>query len=164
MLIELPRVANDVGQILLGRDPTELGLCALRGCDEFGRIARAAGRDLDPDGPAGDRSDDVDDLAVGEAMAVAEVVDAMHAGLHRGQCPQMCLGEVGHVDVIPDARAVEGRVVGAIELQGGPAAGGDVQRDRDQVGLRIMALADQRAGGRPASAGAVGAGDVEVAQ
>ena len=68
-------------------------------------------------------------------------------------------GEVGDVDVVADAGAVRGRVVVTEQLQLLPLPGGDRKRDRDQVALRVVPLADQRA-----VAAAVRAGHVEVPQ
>jgi hypothetical protein len=65
-------------------------------------------------------------------------------------------GQVIDVHVVPQAGSVRGGVVGAEQLQVGPLADRHVDRDRDQVGLRVVVLAN----------GAVlgGAGGVEVAE
>src|SRR4029453_18019213 len=71
----------------------------------------------------------------------AEVVDAVLAGLGGPQREQVGLREIGDVDVVADARTVRGRVVVAEQLQLLPPAGGDLERDRYQVGLRVVPFA-----------------------
>src|SRR6202020_76843 len=102
-------------------------------------------------------------LAVGEAPAVAEGVDPVLARGAGGQGQQVRAGQVGDVDVVPDAGPVRGRVVVAEDLQfggrGGRLGEGDLEDVRYQVGLGGVPL------GEPAAAvGLIGAGHVEVPQ
>ncbi len=85
----------------------------------------------------------------------AQVVEEARArrselGKHRDVRP----AQVVHMDIIAQTRAVGGGVVGAEELQVRPLADRHVDRDRDQVGLRVVVLADAAVLG--------GAGRVEV--
>ena len=75
-------------------------------------------------------------------------------GRRRGQRQQVRVGEVGDVHVVADAGAVRRRVVLAVDGDRLPLSGGDLQRDRDEVRLGGVPLAE--AEGR--------AGDVEVPQ
>ena len=65
-------------------------------------------------------------------------------------------GQVAHVDVVADAGAIGGGIVAAIHLDRGPPAGQGLQHQGDQVGFRVVVLADVTGG--------VGAGGVEVAE
>ena len=77
-------------------------------------------------------------------------------GVQMIQRQQMRLGQVGDVDVVAHAGAVRRRIVGAEHLQRRPAAERGVDRQRDQVRLRLVILAEP--------AGGIGAGGIEVAQ
>ena len=68
----------------------------------------------------------------------------------------MGLGQVGDVDIVPDAGAVLGGVVVAEDGHRLPLAQGHLEDDGDEVGLRVVGLADL--------AGLVGAAGVEVPQ
>jgi hypothetical protein len=107
---------------------------------------------------AGHRADGVDDLAVGESGPVAEVVEAVFAGLDRGEREQMCRGQVGDVDVVAHAGAIRGGVVVAEEGQLLPLACGHQQGIGDEMGLRVVPLTPGPT--RPYQ----GPGGVEVAQ
>ena len=67
----------------------------------------------------------------------------MLAGGGRVQRQQVGAGQVLDVDVVAHAGAVDGGVVVAEQLQLVPLAGGDLQGDRDEVGLRVVPLADR---------------------
>lgn len=82
----------------------------------------------------------------------------MPAGHGGGERQQVGAGQVLDVDVVADAGAVDGGVVVAEELEFLPAAGGDVEGDGDEVGLRVVPFADGEAVAQ------VRPGDVEVAQ
>ena len=111
-------------------------------------------RDRPPDDGRGRR----EDLADGEPAAAPEIegqrlVRARIAGGGRLDRAQVRVGQVRHVDVVPDARPVRGRVVVAEEGQRQAALGGE-QDVRDEMGLGVMVLAQRRRR----------AGDVEVAE
>ena len=128
------------------QDSSRLRLVRRR--DELRGVAGPAGRHRHRDRVAGDLADDLDDLAVGEAGAVAEVEDPVSPGVHRVEGQQVGGGQVADVDVVADAGAVGGVVVVAEELELLAAAEGDLQGDRDEVGLRVVPLADHRPSGR----------------
>ena len=142
----------------LGRRPAQLVAGQRGGRDQLGRVALAAGGHLDRNRLPGDLADHVDDLPVGEAVAVAQVVDPVPARRGRVQREQVGAGQVFDVDVVADAGAVDCGVVVAEELELLPPSGGHVERDGDEVGLRVVPLAD----GQPVAQ--VRPGDVEVAQ
>src|SRR5690606_8669868 len=125
---------------------------ATRTAGSSGRPGRG-GRGL-RDRVAGDAAGALDHLADGEAVAVAEVADEVFAGGGGVQGEQVGLGQVGDVDVVADAGAVGGGVVVAVDGDGRAAALGDLEDEGDEVGLGLVRCA----------VGAVGAGDVEVAQ
>ena len=106
---------------------------------------------------AGDLFHRADDLAVGTGAAGAEVVEERGAG--RGEPVEdgdVRAAQVVHVHVVAQAGAVRGGVVGAEKLQVRAPAQRGVDRERDEVRLGIVVLAD----------GAVlgGAGGVEIAE
>ena len=68
----------------------------------------------------------------------------------------MRVGQVGHVDVVADRRAVPRRIIGAEHSQRIAAAERGPQNERDQVGLGIVIFADL--------AGRIGAGCIEITQ
>ncbi|GAA3231226.1 hypothetical protein GCM10020256_45570 [Streptomyces thermocoprophilus] len=75
----------------------------------------------------GDLPDGLDDLADGEAVAVAEVADQVLARGRGAEGEEVGLGEVGDVDVVADAGAVGGGVVVAEDGDGLAAALGDLE-------------------------------------
>src|SRR4051794_19474078 len=85
----------------------------------------------------------LDHLSVGEPGAVAQIEDPVRGRLHGGQREQVRGGQVGDVDVVAYAGAVRRRVVVSEDLEFLPNPGGDLQRDRDQVGLRVVPLTHQ---------------------
>src|SRR5205814_10299219 len=95
-------------------------------------------------------------LAHAVATADAQVVDQLAARLQVFQGQQVSLGQVVDVDVIADAGAVGGGVVGAEDVQVRPLADGGLDHQRDQVRLGPVVLANV--------AGGAGARGVEVAQ
>ena len=68
----------------------------------------------------------------------------------------MRLGQIGDVDVVAHRGAVGRRVVGAEDRERSPAAVRRLDRQRDEVRLRGVVLADFAVG--------IGAGGVEVAK
>ena len=149
-----PGAGEDVVELRVFGPPAEVGL-RLRGAgDKAGGVAGAAGFDLDGDGVAGDAACGLDDLLHRKAGAVAEVVDHLFGLVERGECEDVGVGEVENVDVVANAGAVGSGVVVAEDEDLVTAAEGDVEYERDDVGLGLVSLA------------AVGqrAGDVEVAQ
>ena len=68
----------------------------------------------------------------------------------------MRVGKIGHMDEVTDARAVGRRIVGAEQGEGRAKTKRCVGRERQQMGFRIVRLADRPAGVRT--------GGVEVAQ
>src|SRR4051812_19434116 len=151
---DLPGVPDDAGQVGVLRRPPQVRPDPVAGGDELRRVPAPPRPHLDRHGGTGDLPDGVHDLLHGEAGAVAEVVDAVFAGGRCRQGQQVRVGEVLDVDVVADAGAVRGRVVLAVDGEVVARARRDLQRDRDEVGLRGVPLAQAEGG----------AGHVEVAQ
>src|SRR5439155_9639344 len=110
---------------------------------------RFDGRDLAAGDPSGGR----DDLAYGIAAAVAQVEDAA-AAIQRAERKDVRVGQVDHVDVVADASAVGGRIVGPVNLDPRPPPEAGLEDERDEVALGVVVLAEALRG----------AGRVEVAQ
>src|SRR5699024_9896116 len=105
-LVPVPGGGDDGVQVVILRLPAQHGLGLLRGGDELGGVASPAGRDLSGDGVSGDGPGHLDDLVDGEAHAVAQVEDVVVSTLHQVvQSQDVGLGQVGDVDVVPDAGA-----------------------------------------------------------
>ena len=153
----LPGGGDDGAQVIVLGLPAQHLHRLLRGGDELGGIAGPAGRDLRGDGVAGDAPGHVDDLLHREAHAVAQVEDIVLATLEQiVQGQDVGLGQVGNMDVVPDAGAVGGGVVVPEDAHVVPLAVGYLEDNGDQMGLGVVGLAD--------GAGDVGAGGVEVPQ
>ena len=139
------------------RQPSSDWIFADEATSTAGSPARR-GPDLDGDVDAGDLAAHLDHLADREAGPVAQVVDAVLAGTGGPQRAQVRVGQVGDVDVVPDAGPVRGRVVVAEDLHR-PALGRAGQHVRDEMGLRVVPLAQP-----PAVRALESARHVEVAQ
>jgi hypothetical protein len=118
--------------------PTQLAADQVARGDELGRIARPprrlAGGDLPPRHLLGGG----DDLAHGEAAAVAEIEDLVlgFAGSVEGE--EMGGGEIGDVDVVADRRAVRRGVIGAEDLDVGQRPLGGAQDIGDQMSTCVL--------------------------
>lgn len=127
----------------------------IRGGYQHGGVAGPAAGDDDRHRLAGDATDGVDDLFDRMPAAGPDIVgDAACLEVVQGE--DVGLGQVGHVDVVADAGAIGGRIVGAEQLEGRAPAERRVDGERDQVCFRIMVFAQ--------SAVRVRACGVEVAQ
>ena len=129
----------------LDRRPAELATGTGRRRDQLGWVTGAARRCFRWHWRAGDLPYHVRDLPVGKAIAVAQVVDPVTARFGRVQGQQVGRGQVLDVDVVPNARTVCGGIVGTEDLQPVSSAGGYLQRDRDEVCLWLVPLAQDAA-------------------
>src|SRR6201985_3851866 len=152
-------VRDDVAQVRAGRLPAQVTTRLVARGDRRRGVARAPRCQLDRDGVAGALAGRVDYLLDAVAVAVAEVVDLVRARLDGVKGEQVRVRQVRDVDVVADAGAVRGRVVVAVHHELVALAAGDLEHDRDQVGLRGVPLAQAAALLRQH-----GAGRVEVAQ
>ena len=118
--------------------PAEFGADFFRGGDEAWRVAGAAGFLDGFDVAAGDFFAGLDDFADGGAAAGAEVVEITLGGIER---EDVGLREVEDVDVVADAGAVGGLVVGAVDFDMILLAEGDFEDVGDQVGFDPVILA-----------------------
>ena len=106
---------------------------------------------------AGDLPGHVDDLLDGEAHSVAQVEHVVVPALQQIiQSQDMGLGQIGDVDIVPDAGAVLGGVVVAENGDLLPLAVGHLEDQGDQMGLRGVRLAN--------GSGGMSAAGVEVPQ
>ena len=145
-----------VGVFVLGF-PAEDGFGFGGVADEFGGVAGAAGAVADGDGFAGDFFGGGDDFFDGEAAAGAEVDGGAFAAVAEvGECEGVGGGEVVDVDVVADAGAVGGGVVGAEDGDGVDVAPDGHEDAGDKVGFGVVVFAD--------AAVEVAAAGVEVAE
>jgi hypothetical protein len=133
--------------------------------DEECRVAGSAGAEFYRDGVSGNAADGVDNLFYGEAGSVAEVIDEPllggAVGFESFEGEEMGVGQIADVDVVADAGAVVGGVVVAEDLDGGAAAEGYVEDERNEMRLGFVGFAsvDDSAAG---CADFGGAGYVEI--
>ena len=110
-----PGVGNDLLQPPGGL-PAQDFRRPLVGGDEHRRIPRPAGLQLGGDLPAGDFPGGVDDLFHGVTVAAAQIEHAAFAALvQMFQGQQMGFRQIPDVDIVPDAGAVGGGIVVAVD-------------------------------------------------
>src|SRR5215208_5375316 len=100
---------------------------------------------------AGDAAGFDQRLAHTVANAAAEVeclVTVRRSSAEPTERPKMRVGEVAHMDKVADARAIGRRVVGAEQGEGRAETERCIGRQRQQMRLRVMGLADRPAGVR----------------
>lgn len=106
---------------------------------------------------AGDGSGRVNDLTHGEALVIAQVEDLGGAALAEiVEAEDVGLGEIGDMDVVADAGAVGGVVVGAEDGDGRSLTEGGLEDEGDEVGFGGVVFAEATLG--------IGSGGVEVAE
>ena len=71
----------------------------------------------------------------------AEVVGPSHAGLKGLDCPLMCLGEIGSVDIVSHTTSIAGWIVVAINQNLGPAADSHLENEWNQMAFVATILA-----------------------
>ena len=151
----LPGGFDHLAQFGKGRLPAQFLPAPVRVGHQPGRIAgAAAARRRTGKRPPGHLPHGFDHLPVGVARAVAQIVGPGLDPVHRLQGQEVGAGDVGHVDVVADARAVGRVVVGAEQDQAVPLPQGRRQGDGNQVGFALARFA----------APLGGAAGVEVAQ
>lgn len=153
----LPRMAHDGFNVAVLGLPVEgvLGFGAT--AHEGGGITGAAFLFDHLELAAGDGFHRLDDLAHGEAAAVAKVKDIGFAAVEEVfEAEDVGGGEVGDVDVVADASAVTGGVIGAEDGDGVTVTEGGIEGEGDQVGFGVVVFTKAAIG--------VGSGGVEVAE
>src|SRR6056297_444316 len=150
----LPRIAHDVVEVGVRGHPAQLLARPLRGGDQHRWVAGTTRNLVGGDRVAGDPPSRLDHLPDAEPGGVAEVAGQRAVVVEPFDRPHVRVGEVRHVDVVADRGAVGGGVVGAVHRDAVALTAGDLQHQRDQVGLGVVALGPS---GR-------GTGGVEVAQ
>src|SRR5579863_446521 len=101
----------------------------------------------------------LDHLADTETLAISQVEDEPFFATQRAERQEMCVCQVGDVDVIPDAGSVRCRIVYPEYFDRFTAAKGHIENQGNQVGLWFMGLATRDAV-RPFGS----SGNVEVPQ
>jgi len=138
-----PRRLDYEFQVVVLRLPASLGLEFRDVGNRFRRVTGAPPRFLNGEIDARHLLGGLDDLFHGEAPAVAAVHDIALICLDNVfQCPDMCLREIIHMDVVADAGAVEGRVVVAEDHELLELSCGCFQRPGDEVGRGLVGLAN----------------------
>lgn len=122
--------------------------------NEYGGVAGAARREFVRDFAAGYFFGGVEDFEDGKAAAVADVESFAGDGFDGFEGAEMGIGDVQNVDVVADASAVGGRIVGAKDFELGNRAKGGVENFGDEVSFDAMGFAAQ--GGS--------ASDIEIAE
>src|SRR5690606_2358450 len=108
-------------------------------------------------GFAGNLFDGADDLEHGGRRAGAEIVEETGAGFGKFvEDGDVGAAEIVDMHVVAEAGAVRRGIIVAEYLQGGAFAEGGVDGERDEVGFRIVSLADGGVLG--------GAGGIKVAE
>lgn len=121
------------------------------------RIARTAWRIDYFDRALGNTDGGVDHLLHGKPCPVPQVVGLARRTVDQGvQRQPMSFAQIHYMDVIADAGAIRGVVIAPEDGDMGPAPGGGLQDQRDQVGFGVVPLAELPFGISP--------GGVEVAQ
>ncbi len=148
---------DDDPQVVEAWLPAQGGARPVGRRDDLGGVSGAPAGKLDLEIDAGHALHVLDHLQHRVAPAVSAVEGRRRAAAAQiGQGIGMCAHQIRHVDVVTDAGAIRGGVVGAEDVHFGPQAERRLNRDLDQVG---------RPPGRlPGTAERVGAGDIEVAQ
>ena len=153
----LPGGGDDFFCIRVGRLPAQGFFAFLGRCDEDRGVAGAARFFGDFEIDAGHGFRGVDDVADAEAVFAAQVEIVAIAALEQiFHSQHMGIGQIHHVDVVADAGAVGGGVVGAVNGDVVADALGRFQDDGDQVRLRVVGFADGAIEGS--------AGGIEIAQ
>ena len=142
LLVPLPRAGDDLVQLGKPRLPSELGLDLLRTRHEHRRIARPSLTFLNNDRPSRHAAHRLDHLEHGESLAIADVIDQPALRLaQRAQRQQVRLRKIAHMDVVPDAGSVLGRIVPPEDLDVRPPSQRHIENQWNQVRLRLMRLA-----------------------
>src|SRR5512146_2286454 len=105
-------------------------------------------------GVSGNLAGRFNDFSDGEAEAVAEVVDKRRLSTECVQGEHMGVGDIDDVNVVANAGAVFGVVVGAIDVDGVALTERNLKDDRNQVRLGFMRLTEVPSG----------SGSVEITQ
>jgi hypothetical protein len=106
--------------------------------DEIGRIAGASRGFHERNFPAGDAACGGDDFADAEAGAVAEIVDALVGVVEGAKDEEVRLGEIVDVDVVADAGAVGGGIVGAKNMDRAGGTKGGAKDVGDEMGFGVV--------------------------
>ena len=159
-----PGVLDDRRQIGVARPPAQLAVSLAGGGHQLGRIARPPWRHMGQQAPPGDRLGGFDHLLHRIAGAVAQVVDQRLAGglaalpqAQQALQPQhVGIGQITDMDVVADAGAIRRRIVIPEDLQIGTLAAHHIEHQRDQMGFRLMVLAQ--------ITGRISTGRIEIAE
>jgi hypothetical protein len=114
------RLANDCWKIVVLWRPAERGLDTLRARDERGRIARTAAGNPHLEIGAEHLLDAIDDFQHRDAMAVAAIAGETFATFAQvGERHEMRRDQIGDLNIVADAGAIPGRIIGAEDFKTG---------------------------------------------
>ena len=106
---------------------------------------------------SGNLAGGVNDFLYGKANTIAEVENIAFAAVHQViHSKNMCLSQVGHMDVVTNTGAVLGVVVVTKDGDELTLAIWHLQNQRNQMGFRVVCLTD--------FAGDMGAAGIEIPQ
>jgi hypothetical protein len=109
--VPFPGAPDDLFQVREARRPAEFVADLLRRSDQDRRIAGAPRTELIRDGVTGHLSRRLDDLQIGETVAVAQVIRATAQAIKGFERQNVRLRQIEHVDIVAHARAVLRRVI-----------------------------------------------------
>src|SRR5579859_1536465 len=114
VLLPLERGGHNGIEVVQPGLPTQLGPDTLGAGYQGGRVAGTPGLFLDVETLPRDALDAFEHLPDAVAVAVTHIQDGGAAAAAKvGECVEVGCGQVLHVDVVPDSRAVSGGIVGA---------------------------------------------------
>ena len=123
-----------------GRLPAQLPADPARIGDQPGRVAGTAVGIDHRETSARHFPDGLDHLKVRVPGAAAKVVSAGLDAVHRRQGQQVGVGNVGHVDIVANARSIGRVVIGSEQAQAFPLAQGRRQGNGNQMRLAFARL------------------------
>ena len=137
-----PRGPDDLFKPRVRTLPLQRALGLLRRGDEDSGIAAPAPGLRDGDRTSRDGANHIDDLPDGVPRPVAQIVRLAPAlSLHDAfEGANVGRSEIGHMDVVADARPVGRGIVGSEDRRPVPTSERDVQQDRNEVRLRVVML------------------------
>jgi len=138
----LPRGTNNFIERARGF-PLQQVLSARRIGHQGGRISRAAWRHSLWHRPSGNLLDRVEHFLYRRAAAASQIQSHRTTTIGKMfQREQVCLGQIGDVNVITDAGAIRCWIVRTVEFQFGSRSCDGLQRRRNQMSLRFVQFPD----------------------
>jgi len=119
-------------------------LSPAHGCDKFWRIARPSRRFTNTKILSRYSANHIDHFANGISMACSQIERLrLDIAAHQSLKPHnVSAGEIRHMDIVAQARAVRCRIVGSKDPDVVAQSRGRTQDERDQMSFRIVVLAE----------------------